>query len=126
MAVMLLASTTYWMVDKHYCMGHLMDMAFFKNAVPCDMAMQMDHEADHGIQEVSSCCSDELIVVDGQDHLKQAFNDISASQHLFLVAYTYAYLDFLEGTIRQPIPHEHYPPPLLIKDRLILDQVFRI
>lgn len=126
MAFLLLASTTSWMVDTHYCMGHVMDIAFFKSAETCGMMDDMDMETEPHLQPSKSCCSDELIALDGQDKVTLSFNDIQLNHQVFLVAFTFSYSDLFQGNSKQVVPHEHYPPPILIKDLLILDQVFRI
>lgn len=126
MAFLLLVSTTSWMVDTHYCMGHVRDIAFFKNADTCGMMMDMDRKTNPHLQTSKSCCSDELITLEGQDKVTLSFNDIQLGQQLFLAALTYTYLDLFPEVSHKEILQEHYPPPILVKDLLILDQVFRI
>ena len=124
MAVLLLLSTTSWKVEKHYCMGHLMDVAFFSDVDTCGMDMS-DH-ADTKMQQDNSCCNDEVIVIDGQDDLKLSFNDLGMDQQSFLVAFTYSYIDLFETLAEQAVPHKQYPPPILVKDIQLLDEVFLI
>ncbi len=125
MAMLLLVSTTSWAVDKHYCMGHLMDVAFFVDAQDCGMDMALSDDTSK-MEEKSSCCDDETIVVDGQDNLKISFEDIDLGQQFFLVSFAYSYLNVLKPIEERPVPNEHYPPPLLVKDIHILDEVFLI
>ncbi|MEX0290941.1 MAG: hypothetical protein AB3N14_17690 [Flavobacteriaceae bacterium] len=121
MALLLLASTTSWTVEKHFCMGHLVDIAFFSEAASCGMLMG-------GAEEMPEmeCCDDETIVVDGQDSLKLSFDELSADQLLFLSSFTYAYINLFEGLQEQIVPHLGYPPPLITYDLQLLDQVFLI
>ena len=120
MAVMLLVSTTSWKVEKHYCMGHLVDMAFFVSAEDCGMAMSMSEDTR------SSCCDDEVIVVDGQDNLKLTFNDLEVDQQSFLIAFTSSYIDLFTGIDQNTIPFKDYSTTILIRDVQILDQTFLI
>lgn len=125
-ALLLLVSTTSWMVEKHYCMGHLMDTAFFSNAKTCEMDMEMDKETAVGFEPAKSCCSNELIVVDGQDNLKLSLNDIELNQYLFLVSFTFSYMNLFEGLPPQVIPYKNYTPPLIVKDIPVLHDTFLI
>jgi len=126
LAMLLLASTTSWTVGKHYCMGHLMNVSLFAHAEDCGMDMMMDEgETSRGEME-NSCCDDEIITVEGQDDLKHSLEDISLGQQLFLAAFAYSYLKVLEFPSVRQLPNEYYPPPLLIKDIQLLDEVFLI
>lgn len=124
MALLLLASTTSWMVGKHYCMGHLVSVSLFAHAKDCGMDMGTSDTSQ--IETESSCCSDQLIIVEGQDHLNISFNDNILVPQPFLTAFTYSYLALFKVQVERPVPHEHYPPPLLFKDIHVLDQVFLI
>jgi len=126
MAILLLASTTSWTVEKHYCMGHLMDISFFSDAEDCGMDKSVSEKTGAIAADSDSCCKNELIVVQGQDDLKISFDEIDFEQQLFLVAFTYSYLNLVEISSEKPIPNEYYPPPLLIKDIQLLDEVFLI
>ncbi len=126
LALFLLASTTSWTVGKHYCMDRLVDVSFFAHAQDCGMDMGSSIGDTSQITTEDSCCSDQLILVEGQDHLKISFNDIVLEQQPFLTAFTYSYLALFKVQVERPTSHEHYPPPLLFKDIHVLDQVFLI
>ena len=124
LALLLLASTTSWKVEKHFCMGHLIDIAFFSPAQDCGMTMNMD--SNESMIPENSCCSEEIIIIDGQDDLKLSINDIDLEQQLFLIAFTNSYIDLFIGLKEQVVPNEHHLPPPLVKDIHVLDQVFLI
>ncbi len=105
-------------------MGHLVDIALFSEAQTCGMDMENDPISEQ--EEFMSCCSQEVIIVDGQDNLKLSFNDFNFDQQVFLVAITNYYFDLFEEPSKLKILRSHYPPPILIKDIHILDQVFLI
>ena len=125
MVVLLLASTVSWTVGKHYCMGRLMNVSLFEHAENCGMDMDGMTETSFS-DEKKSCCSDEVIVIEGQDDLKLSFEDISFDKQQFLVAYTFSYLDLFEGFEEQQVSFHRYSPPLLVKDIQLLDEVFLI
>jgi hypothetical protein len=126
MALLLLVSTTSWMVGKHYCMGHLVSVSLFAHAKDCGMDMGTSTNDTSQLETEGSCCSDQIIVVEGQDHLKISFNDNNLVPQPFLTALAYSYLALFKAQVERPVPHEHYPPPLLFKDIHVLDQVFLI
>jgi len=126
MALLLLLSTVSWKVEKHYCMGRLMDVALFTDVDTCGMDMSMAMFDENLGETISSCCTDEVVFVDGQDDLKISFNDLQVEQQSFLIALTYSYLRVLVDLKEQPVPHEQYPPPILVKDIQLLDEVFLI
>ena len=126
MALLLLASTTSWKVEKHFCMGHLVDLAFFSEAEDCGMAMDMMNDDNSTAQEESSCCSEETIFIDGREDLKTVNVDLSLDQQFFLIAYSYSFTGLFNGMGQQIVAKEYYPPPLLVRNVQILDQVFLI
>tara|TARA_R110000868_G_scaffold125037_6_gene330451 strand:+ start:26854 stop:27234 length:381 start_codon:yes stop_codon:yes gene_type:complete len=126
MAVLLMASTISWKVEKHYCLGHVMDISLFTPAQDCGMGMDIENEASAKVKDENSCCEDEIIFVEGQDKLTNCFNDFNFDQHLFLVAFTCSYYKLFEFEEALSLPNEHYPPPILVKDIILLDEVFLI
>ena len=124
MALMLLLSTISWTVEKHTCMGRVMDVALFPKPQDCGMeaAMRvMEKDADE-----NHCCGEETLTLQGQDDLKIAFNDIHLGQQVFLVAFTRAYIVLQTNIEQQTSTNEYYPPPLLVRDIQLLDEIFLI
>lgn len=126
MALLLLLSTISWKVEKHYCMGRLMDVALFTDVDTCGMDMSSSMKVENLDETKNSCCDDEVVFVEGQDDLKISFNDLDIEKQSFLIALTYSYSIILQDLIGQPVPHEQYPPPILIKDIQLLDEAFLI
>lgn len=124
MALLVLASTISWTVDKHFCMGRVMDISFFVHAEDCGMEEAMADMEDQTLQ--NSCCDDESFTVKGQDDLKLSWNDLDLEQQQFLAVFAQSYLDIFNPVEELPVPHEQYPPPILVRDIHILDQVFLI
>lgn len=126
MAILLLLSTTSWKVEKHYCMGHLMDVALFTDVDTCGMNMSITDNNEILDDVENSCCNDEVIFVEGQDDLKLSFNDLDTEQQSFLIAFKYSYSSLFQVQTDQFSPHEQYPPPILVKDIQLLDEVYLI
>jgi hypothetical protein len=107
-------------------MGHLMDVSLFVHAENCGMDMDIYDDGASQMNAEDTCCDDELIIVEGQDDLKVSFEDVDLGQQLFLVAFAHYYLNLLQIGTERIVPNEHYPPPLLVKDIQLLDEVFII
>lgn len=87
MALLVLASTVSWTVDKHICMGRVMDISFFAHADDCGMDMDME----------TSCCDDESFTVQGQDDLKISFENFDLDQQVFLISFVQTYFQRFVG-----------------------------
>jgi len=74
----------------------------------------------------NSCCDDEVIFVEGQDDLKISFNDLDTGQQSFLITFGHSYLNLFQIQRERTLPDEQYPPPILVKDIQLLDQVYLI
>jgi hypothetical protein len=126
MALLLLLSIVSWKVEKHYCMGRLIDVALFAEAESCGMdALGFDQE--EGLKQVrQSCCDDEVIIIDGQDELHLLANDLEISQQSFFIAFAETNYIISLNLAEQPLLNEYYPPPIIVTDIQLLDQVFLI
>nr|WP_293280366.1 hypothetical protein [Allomuricauda sp.] len=116
MALLLMASTVSWTVDKHICMGRVMDISFFAHADDCGMDMDME----------TSCCDDESFTVQGQDDLKISFENFDLDQQVFLISFVQTYFQRFEVELEEPNSFIAYNPPPLLRDVQVLDQTFLI
>jgi hypothetical protein len=116
LAILVLASTVSWTVDKHICMGRVMDISLFSHADDCGMSMDME----------KSCCDDESFTVQGQHDLKMSFDDFSLDQQVFIVSFVQTYFHLMEEATEEPNSFSEYNPPPLIRDIQVLDQTFLI
>ncbi len=124
MAFFVLASTLSWTVEKHYCMGHMVDFSLFGTASSCDMST--GNEESDTPSSLDSCCEDELIVVDGQDDLNMSYSDLKVKEVSYLLAFTFVrFLPTPKEDKKERFFHTK-PPPLLVRDIQLLDQVFLI
>lgn len=122
LALLVFLSTISWTVDKHLCMGRVMDVAFFSDAEDCGMESAM---AAFGENE-KHCCDDESFTLEGQDDLKLTWNDLDLDNQVFLFAFLRSYIDSLSDLKHHPVVDEAYPPPLLVRDFTILYEVYLI
>ncbi|RTE54372.1 hypothetical protein EHW67_04190 [Arenibacter aquaticus] len=126
LAFLMLASTVSWTIEKHYCFGSLVDIAFFHEADSC--GMEVDWVGDIVVKEDNSdtCCKDETISIEGTDNLRIPHYDFDLGQQVFWVADATYYLHLFEVNAERLVPPSGYPPPILVRDIYILDQVFLI
>ena len=91
-----LLSTMSFAVDLHFCGETLMDTAIFQKADTCGMEMENSSKEDCSVSK-KSCCSNEKVLVDGQNELQQNLDKISFEQQVFLASFVYSYQLLFEG-----------------------------
>lgn len=126
MALFLLVSTTSWKVEKHYCMGRLMDVSFFVDADDCGMDLSIETGRKATVEK-KSCCDDEVIVLEGQDDGATSHNGLGdmGQPHFFIPCVSWCFALFEPHGLQQ-VPHQSYIPPKIVKDIQLLDDVFLI
>jgi hypothetical protein len=125
MALLLLLSTISWTVEKHLCMGRVMDIALFDKADDCCMEAGLALLGDKSIDK-KHCCDNEAFTIQGQDTLNLDISHFNFSQQVFLISFTTFYLGLFQETTDKNIVFDSYPPPILVKDLNIHHQVFLI
>ena len=128
MSLVVLFSTMSFSVDMHFCGEHLVDFSLSDKVDTCMMAADMSktNSSCATMDMEMNCCSDIEVVIEGQDDLKIAFDQLTFDQQQFLVSFTTAYINIFEGLDENVIPYRDYAPPPLIRDVQILDQTFLI
>ncbi|RED50367.1 hypothetical protein DFQ02_101396 [Seonamhaeicola aphaedonensis] len=123
LASLVLFSTLSFTIEKHFCGDVLVDVAVFTEVEKCDMETE-----EKALAEITKkpCCKDEIDVVKGQDELLKSFNDFNIKQQQFITSIFYSYINLFEGIPKKIVPCRGYSPPILVRDILVLDQVFLI
>ena len=125
MAIVVLLSTTSFTINMHYCGDTLMDTAVFHKAETCGMEMENPSSNDCSVTK-KNCCSDEQIVIEGQDELQLSLDIISLEQQVFIASFVYAYINLFEGTNENVSSYQDYEPPLVIRQIFKLDETYLI
>ena len=125
MAVVVMFSTMSFTVDMHYCGGILVDTAIFQKVKSCGMKMQKPSTEGCSITK-KSCCSDEQLVLDGQDELQLSIDKMSFEQQVFVASFVYAYVNLFEGLDHNITSYEDYKPPLVIRQLYKIDETYLI
>ena len=122
LALMVLLSSVSWILEEHYCMGRLVEVSFFTEAQGC--GMEMDNSGDDS--DSFSCCDNQTLLIDGQDHVKLVKDQVDYAQPDLNLNWYFVYSPFvLSSPDLIPVPN-YRPPPLFVKDIQVLHEVYLI
>ncbi|MEH6682163.1 MAG: hypothetical protein V7724_16590 [Sediminicola sp.] len=126
LGILLVTSSISWTVGRHYCGHILVDVSLFHEAEKCGMEPIAPISQDTDDLVDASCCSDDLTVVTGQDHVGKPSQDVLWAQQLFLSPSGQPNIQRI--TIRDDVavPWVSSPPFTLVKDIHLLCEVFLI
>lgn len=123
LALLVLASSTSFVVGVHLCGGRVDNVAFLEKALPCPMEQQLPpcHHAK------SSCCDDALIIHDAQE-LKNDITHFDFTAHTvpLVIQYPIIIAEIIPATANATTSFRLYDPPPLHDNRPATLQVFRI
>lgn len=126
MALLVLLSTLSLTVESHYCGDVLVDSSFFGSVESCGMEVEQEPTSSDCNITKKNCCSDEQLVVNGQNELKISFDKLTFEQQVFVASIVYSYINLFEGTEESVTSFRDYSPPPLVRDVQVLDQTFLI
>lgn len=124
LSLLVIFSSTSFMVGLHFCGGQIQNVSMFEKAQPC--AMEQTTPPCHHHQS-KPCCEDETIVHDAQD-LKSdiAKLHLAQLQPITVAAPTILVADLIPQEAYQAKGFRPYKPPLPVTDLTISLQVFLI
>ncbi len=125
MAFVVLFSTMSFTIEMHYCGDTLVDAAIFSKVKTCGME-SIETSTCKSSELKKKCCSDEQLTFEGENELQLTFEKLNFKQQVFVSSFIYTYINLFEGLEENIIPLQDYLPPLVVKDILLLDQVFLI
>jgi hypothetical protein len=123
LAMLVLVSSTSFMVGIHICMGEVQDIALFSKSEGCAMEKHLPPCHRHLSKP---CCEDDAVVHDG-DELKSSFEQFSFNPPLPVTLH--ATVHFIADIVPQANfdkIRDFYDPPLPTCDRIAKLQVFLI
>ena len=125
MAVVVLLTTMSFNVDMHYCGDLLVDFSIVEQVKSCGMENVKTDCNNLDITQ-KSCCRDTQLIVEGAEDMKVSFEQLSFDQQLFIISFTYSYLNLFNGIDANTISFEDYAPPFVKQDVQVLYQIFLI
>lgn len=126
LAFFIFAATVSWTVEKHYCLGHLIDVAFFQEAESCGMMVDTGQGPSSFNLEAPSCCSNEIISIKGLEDLTYSVKDLKLHLPFVFLFPVNGLVHFLEENVLFYGPFNYNPPPILVRDIQVLYQVYLI
>ena len=126
LALIVLLSTVSFTVDSHYCGDTLVDSSLFGHVETCGMEVQQQSPSSECDISKKDCCSDEQVIVEGQDTLKTSFDKLDKDQQLFVAAFIHTYINLFFESQEDFNSYRDYTPPPLVRDIQVLDQTFLI
>lgn len=126
MAFVVLFSTMSFTIDMHYCGDTLVDTSVFSKADTCGMEMQKSDDTSDCSITKKNCCTDEEIIIEGQDELKISFDKLTLDQQFFVASFVYTYINLFEGLEVNDTAYADYFPPLVIRQLYKLDETYLI
>ncbi|WP_047418830.1 hypothetical protein [Cellulophaga sp. Hel_I_12] len=126
LALIVLLSTVSFTVDSHYCGDTLVDSSLFGHVETCGMEVQQQSPSSECDISKKDCCSDEQVIVEGQDTLKTSFDKLDKDQQLFVAAFIHTYINLFFESQEDLNSYRNYIPPPLVRDIQVLDQTFLI
>ncbi|QKX04251.1 hypothetical protein HN014_04770 [Aquimarina sp. TRL1] len=127
LACIVLLSTMSFTVHKHYCGKILVDASLYTKAKTCGMEAMYDiQEGQKSSMEKKSCCSDETVVIEGQNELKTSFDQLDMPQQLWITSFVYTYIKRFVDVEQQPLLYLTHSPPERTRDIVVLYETFLI
>lgn len=126
MALLVFVSTMSFTIESHYCGDVLVDTSVFGKVESCGMEVQQKTSSTECDISKKDCCSDEQLVVDGQDNLKISFDKLDKEQQILVATFIYSYVNLFTELQTENISFRDYSPPPLVRDVQVLDQTFLI
>ncbi len=126
LALIVLLSTVSFTVDSHYCGGIWVDSSLFGHVETCGMEVEGQSQLSECDISIIDCCSDEEVIVEGQDALKTSFDRLAKDQQAFVATFFYTYINLFEDLDNNIIPFRDYEPPFLIQDIQKLHETYII
>lgn len=131
LAILLLFASTGVVLQKHYCMGELQEVAFFSKATSCVDHQVVElppcHRPHQQSKESKGCCEDNTEYIHSDDYTQPAQISLDHSSPL-VVLFAYTLPTDLFSADSNP-DHGSYlvhRPPDLNADITVTHQVFRL
>lgn len=126
MAIVVLISTMSFTMHLHYCGETLVDTSYFAEAETCGMKMTAPVNNSIDCSTIKkNCCSDEELVIEGQDELKISL-EVQLEQQLFVAVFLTSYIQYFESSEEKATAYQDYLPPPLVKKLYQLEEEYLI
>lgn len=128
LALLVLVSSSSFMVNMHFCGGHVQSVSFIEDAAPCPMEVQLPPCHKEMAVKKSGCCEDKHVVFEGKDFSAQVHDfSMSGWQAINWVAALPVIMETIQLNEALAFSnHTPYKPPIVERDIPVLFQSFLI
>jgi len=137
MALMILMSSSTFIVDFHYCQGHLKSFSLFGKAKNChELAGQMascKHHQKLELDDIScseedkNCCSNNTLLFESENDYQYLTSDfVLIDSYVFEVSNVISSFEIFNRSVNVLNDFLLYKPPLIQKDISVLYETFRL
>lgn len=128
LALLVLVSSSSFMVNMHFCGGHVQSVSLIEDAAPCPMEVQLPPCHKKMAVKKSGCCEDKQVAFEGKDFNTQVqdFSPLSI-QAIHWVATVPMIMEVIQVNEALAFSnHSPYKPPIVERDIPVLVQSFLI
>jgi hypothetical protein len=128
LALMVLISSSSFMVNMHFCGGHMQSVSLIADADPCPMEVQLPPCHKKMAVKKSGCCEDKHVVFEGKDFNAQLqdFSALHWPASSFVVSLPLIMEVIQVNEALSFSNHTPYKPPIVERDIPVLVQSFLI
>ena len=127
LTALMLFSSSFVLIDEHYCQGKLEHFSLFGEADSCDMGMQSCSMENHNSSFTkTSCCINLSDFKQAAIFDKNQVTNFILKIPAFIPNSYFKSLNVFSALTKKSSYYQNYPPPLIFKDILIFIQCFRI
>ena len=126
LALLVLFSTLSFSSEKYYCLDKLVDVSFFSYSNNQILKIESFPDLKGDSFQERDCTNSLVKIIEGQNVLKTDSSRVKFDQSTFSLLFLYSYINLFQGSNFESVPFNDYPPPLLIRDIHVLNEVYLI
>lgn len=128
LALLVLVSSSSFMVNMHFCGGHVQSVSLIEKATPCPMEVQLPPCHKKMAVKKSGCCEDKQVAFEGKDFNTQIqYFSMLTWQSINWVATLPVIMEVIQVNESLAFTnHTPYKPPIVERDIPVLVQSFLI
>ena len=127
LSFLLLATTSSFAVNLHYCSNELVDIGLFNKADSCKIILTKEESSSkHCNLEKETCCNEKTILHNGNDIVKVTTLQVNINTLVYTQSLSPLYTILIKNSKKKNIPFKYYSPPSLVTDIYVIYDTFLI
>ena len=123
LSLIVILSSMSFVVDKHYCGDHLVDVSYFGKAENCGMGEMNVHSQK---KKKKQCCSNETEFLESSTFDKEKLLVFTPQEFQFFVFHAYSYINLYQEVQLEKEFYNDVDPPDMVRDLQVLHETFLI